>query len=52
MQVDAETGTQRRCERTAAGSGSYKGKGIEVDLNAAGRRTLVDHDVDAIVLHG
>ena len=52
MHVDAETGTERSGEHTGPRGGTDKGEGVEVNLNGAGRRTLVNHDVDAIVLHG
>ena len=51
VHVDAETGSQRSREQAAAGGGTYEREGVEVDLNRAGRRTFVNHDVDAIVLH-
>ena len=52
MQVYAKTSAKGGSEETAAGGGSHKGEWIEVNLNGAGGRTLVDHDVDAVVLHG
>ena len=52
MKVDAESGAKWGCEQTAARGGTHEGEGIEVDLNGACRGSLVDHDVDTIVLHG
>ena len=52
VHVDAETGAQRCCEQSATGGGSNECEGVEVYLYRACRRTLVDHDVDAVVLHG
>jgi len=51
MQIDSETGTERSCEKSAAGGGSHEGKRIQIYLDAACRRTLVYHDVDAVILH-
>ena len=52
MEIDTESGAQRGGEQTAAGGGAYEGERVEVNLNGAGRRSLVDHDIYAIVLHG
>ena len=49
--VDAEAGAQRGGEHAAAGGGADEGEGLEVQLHTAGRRTGLDHDVDAEVLH-
>ena len=51
MQVDAEPGTQGCREQTATGGCPHQREGIEVNLDAARTGALVDHDVDAIVLH-
>ena len=51
MHVDAKTCTQRSCKQTTAGGGTNQCKGIKVNLYAAGRWSLVNHDVDAVILH-
>ena len=51
MQIDSETGTQRSCKQTASRCCSHEGKRIQVYLDAASRRTLVYHDIDAVILH-
>ena len=51
MQIDSETSTQRSCKQTASRCCSYEGKRIQVYLDAASRRTLVYHDIDAVILH-
>ena len=52
MQVDSETSAERCGEESASCGGSDEGEGTEVYLNASGRRTFVEHDVNAVVLHG
>ena len=52
VHVDTEAGPQRSGEHAAAGGGSHEREGVEVYLYGACRRPLVDHDVDAVVLHG
>ena len=51
MQIDSETGTQWSCKQTASRCCSHEGKRIQVYLDAASRRTLIYHDVDAVILH-
>ena len=51
MQIDSETGTQWGCKQTASRCCSHEGKRIQVYLDAASRRTLVYHDIDAVILH-
>ena len=51
MEVDAEARTERRREQSAARCGAHERERVEVDLYRPRRRTLVDHDVDAVVLH-
>ena len=52
VHIDAETGTQRGGQQSAAGGGTHQGKGAEVYLDGTCRRTLVYHNVNAVVLHG
>ena len=52
VHVDAEAGAERCGEHAAARGGADEREGVEVDLYAACRGSLVDHDVDAVVLHG
>ena len=52
MEVDAEACAQGSREESAAGGGSDEGEGVEVYLNAACAGSAVNHDVDAVVLHG
>ena len=51
MQIDSETGTERSREKTAASGGSHERKRIQIYLDASCRRTLVYHDVNAVILH-
>ena len=51
MQIDSETGTQRSCKQTASRCRSHEGKRIQIYLDAASRRPLIYHDVDAVILH-
>ena len=51
VHVDAEASAQRRCEHTATCGSTYECEGVEVNLYASCRRTLVDHDIDTVVLH-
>ena len=51
MQVDAESGAQRRGEQSATGCCPHESEGVEVNLYRARRRSLVYHDVYAVVLH-
>ncbi len=52
MTVYAESGTQGRCEQSASRGGSDERKGRQAQLHRARTRPLVDHDVDAEILHG
>ena len=52
MQVDAEASAERSGKESAASRGSDECKGVEVDLDGTGRRTFIDHDVDAVIFHG
>ena len=52
VHVDAKAGAEGCGEQAAAGGCTNEGEGVEVYLNAACRWTAVDHDVDAVVLHG
>ena len=52
MALYAEARTQGRCEQAAAGGGADKGEGCQLDLYRAGRRPLVEDNVDLVVLHG
>ena len=51
MEVDAEAGTQGRRQEAATRRSPDEREGIEVDLYGAGTGALVQHDIDAIVLH-
>ena len=51
MHVDAEACTERSREQSAAGRRADEREGVEVDLDRTRRRPLVNHDVDAVVLH-
>ena len=52
VHIDAEASAQRRCEHTAACGSSHESEGVKVNLYASCRRALVNHDIDAVVLHG
>ncbi len=50
--IDPETRPQRRREQAHAGSCAHEGKWIQGDLDTAGIRPRIDHNVDAVILHG
>ena len=50
--LDAEAGTQRSRQQTAASGGAHKGEGVQSELHRARSGAFVYHDVDAVVLHG
>jgi hypothetical protein len=52
MALDAETRTKRRGQQAAARRGADEREGRQFDLDRTGGRTLVEHDVDLVVLHG
>ena len=52
MALDAETGPERRSQQAAAGRSADERERTQGNLHATGTRTLVDHDIDAIVFHG
>ena len=49
--VDAETRPERRGQQTTTCSGADEGERSERELYRACTGTLVNHDVDAVVLH-
>ena len=51
MHVDAEAGTERTGQQAAAGRRADEGEGCEVDLDRTRARSLVYHNINAIVLH-
>ena len=48
----AESGAEGGGEQAGAGGGADEGEGLEGELDGACAGAFVDHDVDAVVLHG
>jgi hypothetical protein len=52
MAVDTKSCAERRCQQSLTRGGADEGKVVEVDLYRSRGRSFVDHDVNAVVLHG
>ena len=50
--IDAETGTEGRGEQTGTGGSTDEGEMVQVYLDRTCGRTLIDHDIDTVILHG
>ena len=51
VEVDPEASSQGSSQQTTTCRRSHEGEGIEIDLDGASARPLIQHDVDAVVFH-
>ena len=52
MRLNTKSSEQRRSEQAGAGSGTNEREVVQVNLNSARTRPFINHDINAIILHG
>ena len=52
MKVNTETCTKRSRQQTATRGCTNQRERIQIDLDAACRRSLINHNIDAVIFHG
>ena len=51
MEIDAKSRTKRCCQKTTTCGRTHQREGAQINLYATCRRSFVNHDVNAVVLH-